>query len=70
MNISSFASVEDIGLRCVGVGVAKIIHDGCVEQDGVLRDDTNMLSQAEQCKVTDIVSINSDRSVVDVVKSE
>ena len=70
MDIGSFASVEDIGLRGVGVGVAEIIHDGCVEQDGVLRDDTDMLSQAEQRKVTDIMSINSDRSAVDVVKSE
>lgn len=70
MDIGSFASVEDICLRGVGVGVAEIIHDGCVEQDGVLWDDTNMLSKAEQRKVTDIMSINSDRSAVDVVKSE
>jgi hypothetical protein len=70
VDIGSFASVEDIGLRGVGVGVAEVIHDGCVEQDGVLRDDTNMLSQAEQRKVTDIMSINSDRSAVDIVKSE
>ena len=70
MDVGSFASVEDIGLRGVGVGVAEVIHDGCVEQDGVLRDDTDMLSQAEQRKVTDIMSINSDRSAVDVVKSE
>jgi len=70
MDICSFASVEDIGLRGIGVGVTEVVHDGCVEQDGVLRDDTNILSQTEQGKVTDIMSINSDRSAVDVVKSE
>lgn len=70
MDVGSFASLEDIGLRGVGLGVAEVVHDGCVEQDGVLRDDTNMLSKAEQRKVTDIMSINSDRSAVNVVESE
>ena len=70
MDVGSFASVEDVGLRGIGVSVAEVIHDGCVEQDGVLWDDTNVLSQAEQCKVADIMSINSDRSAVNVVESK
>ena len=70
MDVSGFARFEYISLRGVGASVAEIIHDGCVEQDGVLRDDTNVLSQAKQRKVTDIMSINSDRSAVNVVESE
>ena len=70
MNVGSSASVENLLLRGVGVGIAEVVHDGCIEQNGVLWDDTNILSQAQQRQVSDIMSINRDRSAVNVVKAE
>jgi len=70
MDIGSFASIEYIGFRGVRFSVANVIHDGCVEQNGILRDDTDVFPKTEECEITDIMSINGDRSAVNIVESE
>ncbi|KNG85055.1 putative 5-oxoprolinase [Aspergillus nomiae NRRL 13137] len=60
MDTGCLAGVVDIFVRGRLIGILEIIHEGFVEEDGILGDDADVLSQRGNRNILDIVAIDKD----------
>jgi hypothetical protein len=70
MNVRSLACLKHIFLRRVRSRIQQIIHDGRVEQHGILRHDTNISAQTVKFDIPQVMAINGNGTVCNVVEAE
>lgn len=69
MDCGSFASLVNLLVSRVQPGIANIVQDGVVEQDGLLGDNANLSTQAVKINMRDVLAINADAPLGHVVES-
>ena len=70
MNLALLGHLVNLFFCCVWVSIQQVEHDAVVEQDSVLRDDRNILSETFECQVLDILAIYQDPPLSRVVHSK
>ena len=70
MDHSSLGSLDNFLIRGSRVPEADVVPDGVIEQDSVLRDDSNLLPQRFHGQILDVNTVEADRTVVDFEETE
>lgn len=70
MDVRSLACLKHILLCRIRSRIQQIVHDGRVEQHGILRHDTDVSAYAVELDISQIMAINGNRTVCHVVEAE
>jgi len=70
MNASRFACCIYLFLRCNGLRIDKIIHQRIIKKNCILRNNPKVAPQVIYRDVPDILTIDSNRAVINVVEPE
>lgn len=69
-SISCFGHLVDLGIACVRFAIENVILDGCIEQQRLLHDVSNLLPEACNIILVYVDAVDQDFSIFDVVKPQ
>lgn len=70
VDIGSPARLVHVFFRRIRSGIEQVVHDGSVEQNGILGHHTDVSTEAVELEVPQVVAVDGNGAVCDVVETE